>query len=78
MHMSATPGAGGATSPLRSVHRLSDDADQASEALGPGVDRRPFTRHEVGQADLLGHHLNLDVLLLQAHLLRVADHAANA
>ena len=77
MHLAATPGAGGAAGPLRSIHRLSDDADQASETVGPDVGGRPLARHEIGEASLLGHDLNLDILLLQTHLLRVADQAAN-
>ena len=49
---------------------------QTPEPSAPQREKADF--HEVGQADLLGHHLDLDVLLLQAHFLGVADHAANA
>ena len=78
MHLAATPGAGGAAGPLRGIHRLSDDADQASEAIGPDIGSRPLARHEIGEASLLGHDLNLDILLLLTHLLRIANQTANA
>ena len=77
MHMATPPRASDPPSPLHPVHRLLDDTGQPAERVRAHVGRRALTRHEVGQANLLGHNLNLNTPAFLTHLLSVADQTAD-